>query len=190
MPKLPADDRLGILPAIPAAEVASGRLDKLHIGHAVFACDLQSPHQLLAVEGIERAGANGRIMSKNDALRVLNHPNADHEPRSDRIGGTPGRQRRDLKERGIAIKDVRDTLANRHLAARSQKSSRFRTTALSGLLEKSVHDGDHLEHVSTVLPIALVPDIEPGLKDRHDPLASRPQNDAATDFAKGSISCR
>ena len=76
-----ADRRFGIVAGIPA-EIAARRLHELDVGHAVEPRELQSTHQLLGIEIIERSGAHRRIVPQDHALDPFDHPDADHETRA------------------------------------------------------------------------------------------------------------
>ena len=94
---LPLDGRLRVAAGL-AAQVGAGGFHELHIRHAVLAGDLQPPHQLLGVEGVERAGPYRRVVAEDDAFDVLDDADADHESGADGEGGAPSRQRADLQK--------------------------------------------------------------------------------------------
>ena len=79
---LPLDGRFRVAVAL-AAQVGAGGFHELHIGHAVLAGDLQPPHQLLGIEGVERAGPYRRIVAEDDAFDILDDADADHESGAD-----------------------------------------------------------------------------------------------------------
>ena len=125
MADLAADGCFRILGARVPAQIGAGRLHELHIGHAVFARDLEAAHQFFRIEGIESASPHRRIVAENHALHPLDHADPDDKARAHIEVGAPGGQRADFQKRGVGIEHQRDPLAQGHLAAGAQARQRL-----------------------------------------------------------------
>ena len=163
-----APDRcLGVAAGI-AAKIGAGRFHELHIGHAVDARDLEAPHQLLGIEGIEGTRPHRGVVPEDDAFDAFDHTDADHKARADIELRAPGRQRADLEKGRIGVEDHRNTLAQRQLAAGPQALHRVFAAAGGDFIVQGVELPQGFEHLGAVLREPLAFQIECGLEDRHE----------------------
>src|SRR6266480_2667783 len=103
--------------AAAAAQVTTGRLDELEVGHPVVPGDLQGAHQLADADHGHGPAEVGRVVADDHALGALDHANAQHHAAADIVVGLVAGQRAELKERAVRVEQQRDAFPDEQLAA-------------------------------------------------------------------------
>ena len=80
----PTSGGLGITTRSAAAQVRPGGLHKLHIGQAIRARDLESAHQFLGVEVVERPRPHAGVVPEDQALAPRDDADPHDEAGADR----------------------------------------------------------------------------------------------------------
>ena len=151
------DEHLGLI-----GEVRPTRLDEIDQGEAVLAGDVHDAQRLRHRVAVHRTGLAGRVVGEDGALHPLDHPDAGDHVGAEVLVGAPGRQRRQLEERGVAIEEELDSLPGQELAPFTMTGHVLLATTLAGLLHQGLEFGQLRLHGGAVGPVLLGTGIDPG----------------------------
>ena len=147
-------------------QVGPAGLDQVHHGQAVGAGDLERTESLAQGVRVDRAAANGRIVTDHHALDARDDADAGHDAGTDAEFGAPGGEGRKLEEGRVPVDEQLEPLPHQELPPPTMALRVAWTAARPDQVELLLQRLQRLQLCRPVLPVGLAAHVERRREDR------------------------